>query len=345
MNNNHQQATVSTRLPNLHAELGLSRETLHEMLYDMVLTRTLDERMWVVNRQGKAPFVISGQGQEAAQVGSVFALRRGQDWFVPYYRDLAVTVAAGMTARDAMLHLFAKADDPSSGGRQMPGHYGNKRLRISGGSVVATQIVHATGIALASVLRGEDTVAIAYFGEGATSEGDFHEACNFAGVRKLPVIFMCENNRYAISVPMGLQMATASVAHRAAGYGMPGVSVDGNDMFEVYRATRDAADRARRGEGPTLIEARTYRMTAHSSDDDDRRYRSRDEVAEWKAKDPIARFAEYLKAHGLLTDDEDAALRGRAKEAVEDATEYADKAPYPRVEDMLKHVYASGEVY
>jgi len=325
-----------------HQALGLSDDRALAMYEVMRLARAIDERMWIINRQGRAPFVISCQGQEAAQVGSAMALRPGYDWVAPYYRDAGVVLALGMTARDQMLSFFAKREDPNSGGRQMPGHFGSKRLHIlTGGSPVATQMLHAAGIALASRIRKEDAVTITYFGEGASSEGDCHEAMNFAGIHKLGVIFLCENNGYAISVPQSKQMAIQNLADRAAGYGFPGVVVDGNDVLAVYQATRDAVARARAGEGPTLIEAKTYRFTAHSSDDDDRRYRQAEEVAVWRQKDPIPRYQRYLREVGVLTDAVEAAITERVNAQVDEATEYAEQAADPSPDDLERHVFAS----
>jgi len=202
-------------------------------MYRAILTaRMTDERCWLLNRGGQAPFVISCQGQEGGQVGSVFALDRTQDWFAPYYRDLAVVMALGMTPEEILKSVMARAGEPNSGARQMPSHFGSRRLRIiSQGSAVATQCLHAVGVALAARTRGESALAITYVGEGGTSQGDFHEALNFASVHRLAVIFLVENNSYAISVPQSLQMAITDVAERAAGYGMPGVVVDGQDVF------------------------------------------------------------------------------------------------------------------
>ena len=226
-----------------------SRRVL-EMYRQMVLCRTLDERVWMLNRQGKAAIVASAQGHEAAQIGSVHALRIGQDHFYIYYRDLAVLVALGLTPREIMLGFTAKAGEPLAGARQFPTHGASPRHRmVNLSNVVGTQIPQAVGSALASKMRKEDTVTIVYFGDGASSVGDCHEAMNYAAVHKLPVIFLCENNGYAISVPLAQQMAVDSVAGRAEGYGMPGVVVDGTDIMAVYEATREAAERARGGEG------------------------------------------------------------------------------------------------
>ena len=191
-----------------HEELGLSDEQVLEMFRTMLLARKIDERMWLLNRAGKIPFVISCQGQEAAQVGAAFALDREKDYALPYYRDMGVVLAFGMTAKELMLSAFAKAGDPNSGGRQMPGHFGQKKNRIvTGSSPVTTQVPHAVGIALAGKMEKKDLVTFVTFGEGSSNQGDFHEGANFAGVHKLPVIFMCENNKYAISIPVEKQLA------------------------------------------------------------------------------------------------------------------------------------------
>ncbi len=323
------------------ATVDITPELLKEMYYTMALSRAVDDRMWILNRQGRAPVVYSANGHEAAQVGSVMALNRGDDWIVPYYRDLAMVLAYGMTPREVMLQLLGRADDPNSAGRQMPAHWGLKRRHIlTTGSVVATQDVHATGLALASKLLKDGRVSMASFGEGSTSQGEFHEALNFAAVHKLPVIFFNENNGYAISVPARKQMAVMDVAARAAGYGMPGVIVDGNDPVKVYEVTKEAADRARRGDGPTLIEAKTYRFVPHSSDDDDRAYRSREEVAEWKKRDPVITFEKRLLDEKVMTAAELKKFQQQIKEAVNDATEFAEKAALPDPATLGRFVYA-----
>ncbi|PFF28192.1 2-oxoisovalerate dehydrogenase [Bacillus cereus] len=324
-----------------HEELGLSDEQVLEMFRTMLLARKIDERMWLLNRAGKIPFVISCQGQEAAQVGAAFALDREKDYALPYYRDMGVVLAFGMTAKELMLSAFAKAGDPNSGGRQMPGHFGQKKNRIvTGSSPVTTQVPHAVGIALAGKMEKKDLVTFVTFGEGSSNQGDFHEGANFAGVHKLPVIFMCENNKYAISIPVGKQLACKNVSDRAIGYGMPGYTIDGNDPLAVYKAVKEAADRGRRGEGPTLIETVSYRLTAHSSDDDDRVYRDKEEVEEAKKKDSIITFAAYLKEAGVLTEESEKQMLDEIMHIVNEATEYAENAPYAAPEDALKHVYA-----
>jgi 2-oxoisovalerate dehydrogenase E1 component alpha subunit len=326
---------------NRHEELGLSNEKVLEIYETMLLARKIDERMWLLNRSGKIPFVISCQGQEAAQVGAAFALDTEKDYVLPYYRDMGVVLTFGMTAQELMLSGFAKAEDPNSGGRQMPGHFGQKKNRIvTGSSPVTTQVPHAVGLALAGKMEKKDLVTFVTFGEGSSNQGDFHEGANFAGVHKLPVIFMCENNKYAISVPIEKQLACEKVSDRAIGYGMPGITVDGNDPIEVYKVVKEAADRGRRGEGPTLIETVSYRLTPHSSDDDDRSYRSPDEVAKAKTNDPIITFGAYLKETGVMDDELEKTINDRVMKQVNEATDYAEAAPYAEPESAMKYVYA-----
>lgn len=314
----------------------------------MVLARSLDERQWILNRQGKAPFVISCQGHEGAQVASAFALQPGKDWIAGYYRDLGVMLAIGMTPTEVMLGLFARADDPSSGGRQMPAHYSHRRLKIlSQSSPTGTQAPHAAGIALAIKIRNEtagrivdDAVVWTAFGEGTTSQGDVHEAMNLAGIHALPVLFVCENNGYAISVPQQRQMSIANVAERAAAYGFPGVVVDGTDPTACYEATAKAVARARAGAGPTLLEFKCLRLTPHSSDDNDRTYRSADELKAMKERDPVASFAAYLRREGILNDENDHHVRARVLKQVDEATSAAEAAAPPNPATLFDHVYA-----
>ncbi len=320
---------------------GLTDQQLLDMYYKMLLTQALSERMRVLQRMGKGTFAISAEGHEGAQVGTAYALRPGQDWTVPYYRSVGVAVTVGMTARDVLMAFFARRDDISSGGRNMPNHFSHRELRIvSGSAPVATQVAHAVGIALASKLRGLDEVTFVYFGDGATSKGDTHEAMNFAGVHRLPVVFICENNFYAISVHVSKQMAVENVSIRAQGYGFPGVTVDGTDVLAVYRAALEAHQRAQAGEGPTFIEVKTYRLAPHSSDDDDRRYRSREEVEEWSRRGPIVRFRTLLREMGLLDQEKEEALARRVAREVEEATEYAEQAPLPDPATVFRHLYA-----
>jgi 2-oxoisovalerate dehydrogenase E1 component alpha subunit len=327
-----------------HRELGISDEQLIEMYSTMMLARRFDERAHLLQRAGKIPFHVSGIGQEAAQVAAAFAMNRERDYYLPYYRDYGFVLSVGMTVKEILLQQFAKAEDPSGGGRQMAGHFGHKRLRIvTSSSPVTTQVPHAAGIAYAAKLRGEQLVCYVSFGEGSSNQGDFHEGCNFAGVHRLPVIFFCENNQYAISVPYHKQVGQAKIADRALGYGFPGIRVDGNDPLEVYRVVKEAHTRAINGEGPTLIEVMMYRLTPHSTSDDDMLYRTKEEVEENRAKDGILRLQAYLFENGIWSESDEQALQERIKSEINEATQYADRAPFPAAEDTLKHVYAESD--
>ena len=325
-----------------HKELGLTDRDVLKMYETMLLARRLDERMWLLNRAGKIPFVISCQGHEAAQVGAAFALNPTRDYIAPYYRDMGVVLHFGMTPRELMLSAFAKAEDPNSGGRQMPGHFGYKAKRIlTGSSPVATQVPHAVGVALAGKLQNKNYVSFVTLGEGSTNQGDFHEGANFAGVHKLPVIIMVENNQYAISVPVEKQLG-GKVADRALGYGMYGASVDGRNPLAVYKVMREAVERALQGDGPSLIEAVTYRLTSHSSDDDDK-YRSSEEVEKERANDPLLLFGKYLIDANVATNETLEEMNAKVLDIVNDATDYAEKAPYAPPEHALKYVYWEGD--
>ncbi len=321
--------------------MELSNETQLEMFWTMLLSRRLDERAWILHRQGKIAFHISGIGQEAAQVGAAYALRRGYDWVTPYYRDLALMISLGYSPRQFLLSLMGKREDSNSGGRQMPSHWSMRSANaVSHSAPVATQNPHAAGIGLAIKLRKEDKVVLTTLGEGSTSQGEWYEAVNWAAIHQLPVIFLVENNQYAISEPQAKQMAVPSSADKACGLGLKGISVDGTDVFTVFQAVSDAVEQARAGKGPTLIEARMYRMTPHSSDDDDRTYRSREEVEEHKKKDPLLVCQKMLEEKGLLTEEKMNELEARAKQMVDDAVQYGEQAPYPEVEEAAYPVYA-----
>jgi 2-oxoisovalerate dehydrogenase E1 component alpha subunit len=323
------------------AGASLDDKNLLAMYRQMILCRTMDERIWMLNRQGKAAIVASAQGHEAAQIGSAWALRKGEDQFYIYYRDLAILLVLGMTPVEIMSGFLAKEGEPLSGARQFPTHgaypeYGIVNLS----NVVATHVPQAVGAALAARMQSKDSVVITHFGDGASSMGEVHEAMNFAAVHKLPVIFFCENNKYAISVPLSKQMAVESVASRAQGYGMPGIEVDGCDIVAVYEATTEAANRARRGEGPTLIEASVERYLPHTSDDDDTLYRSREELEEARKRDPVKILADQLRQIDALSDDLDDEIHKEARQVVDEATEQVDSAPYPGTDDFYEHVYA-----
>jgi 2-oxoisovalerate dehydrogenase E1 component alpha subunit len=321
-------------------DVALADQQILALYERMVLCRTLDERVWMLNRQGKAAIVASAQGHEAAQMGSVWALKTGIDRFYLYYRDLAALIALGMTPAEVMLGFTAKDGEPLSGARQFPVHGAHADLGIVNlSNVVGTQIPQAVGSALASKMRGEDAVTICYFGDGAASVGDCHEGMNFAAVHRLPVIFFCENNRYAISVPLSRQMAVEGVAGRAEGYGMPGVVIDGADVIATYEATLEATARARAGQGPTLIEAMVERYLPHTSDDDDSLYREREDIEEARKRDPVKILGSRLRASDVLSDDLDARVHADATREVDEATEFVEAAPYPGTEGFHHHVY------
>ena len=327
-----------------HGSLGLAADDLLGMHRTMVTARLIDEAALRQNRMGRAPFVVPVSGHEGCQIGTAWPMRRGQDIWVPYYRDLGVVLVAGMTPEQIFLGVFSKAADPTSGGRQMPSHWSSKELGIvSHSSPIATQVPHAAGIAYAMKYRNEDGVVASWFGEGATSEGDWHEGLNIAAIHRLPVVFICENNEYAISVPQSKQMAVADVATRAAGYGIPGFVVDGNDVLACFRVMKDAHDRARAGDGPTLIECKTYRFLPHTSDDDDKSYRSREEVEERRSHDPIERFATYLVDAGITDRDALQAVHDAVKAQVEAAITAAWDAPDPDPSTATRHVFAEGD--
>jgi 2-oxoisovalerate dehydrogenase E1 component alpha subunit len=321
--------------------MELSAETKRDMFWTMLLARRLDERAWALHRQGKIAFHVSGIGHEAAQVGAAFALKRGYDWVVPYYRDLALMLALGFTPRDFILSLLGKREESSSGGRQMPSHWSLKRANVvSHSSPVATQSVHASGIALAIKMRKDDKVVLTTIGEGSTSQGEWYEAVNWAAVHQLPVVFMVENNQYAISEPTEKQMAVKSAADKACGLGLTGVKVDGNDLYQTYSAFEEAFARARTGGGPSVIETLIYRITPHSSDDDDRTYRSREEVEEHKRSDGLIRARATLEREKVLTPKQIDEMEAKAKEMIEEAVGYAEQAPYPDPEEGRHPVYA-----
>jgi 2-oxoisovalerate dehydrogenase E1 component alpha subunit len=334
-------AVTKGRESRLGADVGLTDADLVEMYRLVALARAVDERMWILNRAGRIPFVISGQGHEGAQAAIAWPLEKRKDWIAPFYRSIATCLAFGMEARDILTAQYAKAIDLSSGGRQMPGHYGNVANNlVSLSSPVATQMLHAVGIALAAKLRKTGQVALTTMGEGSSNQGDVHEGLNFAAIHKLPFILCIENNGYAISVPVSKQLAVPDVAARASGYGIPGVIVDGADVLGCYRAAKEAVDRARRGDGPTLIEAKVIRLTAHSSDDQQTKYRSAEELAELQERDPLPRFRGELRDAGVLTEELEATIAAEVKADIDAATEYAEGADDPDPKTAMQWVFA-----
>jgi 2-oxoisovalerate dehydrogenase E1 component alpha subunit len=322
---------------------GLSDEQLVAMWRTMLMHRRLEARGFELNRQGKIPFASAGEGHEAVQAGAAMAFERGKDILVPYYRDLGLDIGIGLTPYEILLSLFARAADHSAG-RQFPHHYASKRLGLySISSIIAAQTSHAVGAAYALKYRKEHGRAVlTTFGDGATSEGEWHEAVNFASVHKLPIVFLCENNEWAISTPLSGQMGQPDIYKRAAGYGIPGVLVDGFDAIACYAAVKDAMDRARSGGGPTLIEAKCYRFLSHTTDDDDRTYRSREEVAERRKSDPVPAFERFLVQHGILSQQDAEALKSSVLAEANEATDRAEAMPYPRPEDLYTNVYGDG---
>lgn len=322
---------------------GLTDDQLIAMLRVMLMHRRLETRGFELNRQGKIPFASAGEGHEGVQAGAAMAFERGKDVLVPYYRDLGLDIGIGLSAYEVLLSLFARAAD-HSGGRQFPHHYASKRLGLyTISSVLAAQVPHAVGAAYAMKYRGETGRAVLVtFGEGSTSEGEWHESMNFAAIHRLPIVFLCENNEWAISTPVEKQMANPNVWERAAGYGMPGLVVNGFDPIACYKATKDALDRARSGGGPTLIEAKCYRFLAHTTDDDDRTYRSREIVAERRKEDPVPTFERKLVEAGILTPETLAALQRSVLDEANDATDRAEAMPYPAPDDLYTDVHADG---
>ncbi len=332
----HYQEPVAWR------DTDLDEKTLKEWFRYILLGRQIDYRFQVLNRQGRAPFIISCAGHEATQIGVGWPLRPKYDWLAPYYRDVVLCMRMGMTPLDLMLAVLAKAADPASGGKQTPGHFSDSRLNItSGGSPVATQMVRGAGVAYALKMDGTDKVLLTCYGEGAGAEGDAHEAFNFASIYKLPEVFVCENNGFAISTPFRKEYAIDYVAQRAAGYGFPGVTVDGRDPVTCYFVSKEAVARARAGEGPTLVECLVDRLGAHSSEDDQRRYRTQDEIDVLTQNDCLERFKKRLLEEEILTPKQVAEYEDSVKEEITKATKEGMGSADPAPEDALKNVYAS----
>jgi pyruvate dehydrogenase E1 component alpha subunit len=323
------------------AELPTVPDTdLVAMFRHMLKLRVLDQRMLSLQRQGRIGFYGTATGQEAAITGSAYVLR-STDWVFPALREVGVSLWRGTTVRELVCQLIGNSGDVLIG-RQMPCHFSDRKvLSVAWSSVIGTQLPHAMGAAWAAKLRGHDTVCMGYMGDGASSTGDFHAAANFAGVFKAPVVFFCQNNQWAISVPLSAQTASESIAIKAKAYGFPGVRVDGNDLFAVIDAARTAVERARRGEGPTLVEAVTFRMGGHSSSDDPTRYRSGELVTEWERRDPIARLRTHVRERGLVTEADETAWIEAINDEISKAVQEAEALPPPGIETMFADVYAT----
>ncbi len=316
--------------PSEIVELGLKPHDFKALYRWMVTARIFDERALALQRQGRLGTYAPLSGQEAAQVGSAYALNP-EDWMFPSYREHVVQVMRGQRWLDVLTYWGGSEE-----GNRIPEGVNNFTISIP----IATQILHATGAAWAAKIKGDKTCAIVYFGDGATSEGDFHEGLNFAGVFKAPVVFFCQNNQYAISVPRTKQTASKTIAQKAIAYGIEGVQVDGNDIFAVYKATKDALEKARNGGGPTLIEAVTYRLSHHTTADDWTRYRPAEEVEMWKQKDPIKRLKLYLERQGLWSADDEAKLLEEAKNEIAQTVAQYEALPKRDIEDIFKYMYA-----
>ena len=318
---------------------GLSKDLLRRIMHYMVLNRELDERLTKLQRQGRIGFHIGSIGEEALMIGTAAALRES-DWVVPCYREMGVALYRGMSLDQVVANMFGTADDPVQG-RQMPCHYVDKEHNfLSISSPVGTQIAQAAGLGWAMRLKNSDDASIVYFGDGATSEGDFHVGMNFAGVYNAATVFVCRNNQWAISTPLSGQTASETIAQKAIAYGMKGERVDGNDPLAVYAATQEALDRARSGGGPTLLEMCTYRVGAHSTSDDPRSYREQDEVDPWIAKDPIVRFGKYLKKKKLWSDDEAVKIGEEIEAELQAAIKRAEATPKPPISSLFNDVFA-----
>jgi len=311
------------------ATVPLRDEQLLEMYRWMVLSRMFDQRAISLQRQGRIGTYAPFSGQEAAQIGCAFAVEK-DDWIFPTYREIALTFVLGKKMSTALLYSMGHLHGTRSpeGVNLLPGQI-----------MLATQIPQAVGAAWASKIRGEKAATIVFFGDGTTSKGDFHEGMNFAAVLGAPIVFVCMNNHWAISTPLSKQTATATIAEKAAAYGMPGVRVDGNDVMAVYAVAKDALERARRGEGPTLIEAVTYRYGPHTTSDDPTRYRTEEDVQLWQRRDPILRLHTYLTERGLWNEEREAALRQWCREQINAAVEEAERTSRSRLPEVFEFVY------
>ncbi len=323
----------------LHLPEGLTEGDLLEMYRTMWLSRKLDERVWTLNRQGKAAIAASAQGHEAAQVATVRATDPSRDHYLTYYRQLTAMVALGTTPSEMLRQFLARDGEIMSAARQFPLHGAHPRVDLfSFSNVVGTQLPQGVGVALADKMKGRDSVTVVFFGDGAASQGDCHEAMNFAGIHNVPVVFVCENNNYAISVPLWQQMPVESVASRASAYGLPGVEVDGTDLIATYETVREAVNRARSGGGATLVELRVERLLPHTTDDDHTRYRDADDIEAMLKRDPIPIVAGLLKRHDILDAETDNEIQEWARRSVDDATEEVEARGYPLISEMYDGV-------
>jgi pyruvate dehydrogenase E1 component alpha subunit/2-oxoisovalerate dehydrogenase E1 component alpha subunit len=313
-------------------------DDLRRLHRHMLRMRLLDQRMLSLQRQGRIGFYGMVTGQEAAVTGSAYPLRE-TDWIFHALRETGVCLWRGTTVKELVCQLIGNRGDVLIG-RQMPMHFSDRRVRsVAWSSVIGTQLPHAVGAAYAAKLRGEPDVMAGYIGDGGTSSGDFHAALNFAAVWQVPCVFFCQNNQWAISVPLARQTRSSSIAVKAVAYGMPGVRVDGNDLLAVIAAMREAVDRARGGGGPTLVEALTFRMGGHSSSDDPSRYRDPEVVRYWEARDPLRRLEAHLRREGLLADRDLEDWTAEINDEISTAIKEAESLPPPPIESLFADVY------
>jgi pyruvate dehydrogenase E1 component alpha subunit len=317
---------------------GLRPEELIHLYEAMVRTRILDERLVTLQRQGRIGFHIGSLGEEATILGSAYGLR-DSDWIFPCYREFGAALLRGMPLQSYLDNMFGNANDPAKG-RQMPDHYTQKKAKFGSiSSPIGTQITQAVGFAWGARTKKEDLVALVYFGEGATSSNEFHNGMNFAGVFKAPVVFLLRNNGWAISVPTERQSASETFAAKGIAYGVPAIRCDGNDIFAVVAATRQAVAHAAAGKGPMLVEALTYRLSGHSTSDDPKAYRKEAEVERWRRRDPLVRFRDYLNSQKLWSDEKQAELEKAVDAAVADAVKQAESTAAPTLRSMFEDVF------
>ncbi len=333
-------AKTNTQTSSLVERYGLTDEQLRTIFRNMLLQRQLDNRGFQLNRQGKVPFALGSEGHEALQAGAAMAFHRGSDILAPYYRDLGLCLGIGLSPFEILLSIFARAAD-HNGGRQFPNHYSSKSAGLmSFSSILAAHIPHAVGAAYALKYRGElGRAVLVTCGDGTTSEGEWHESMNFMAIHRLPIVMLVENNEWAISTPLSKQMAQPEIWKRATGYGLPGRRFNGFDPIETYGVVNEAMNRARSGGGPSLIEGTCYRYLAHSTDDNDMTYRTREDVLEYRKLDPVPRFERLLVDNGIMTADDVEAMRKDVLRETNEATDSAEALPYPQAADLYTHVY------
>lgn len=307
----------------------VSDDEVKKIYEHLLYSRMLDDRILKLQREGRCGTYASSLGEEASQVGSALALK-SEDWMFPYFREIGAHIVRGLP-----MHVYLQYWMGDERGSKVPGGINDFPIAVP----VSTQIPHAVGAAMAIKLKKEKKVVMVYMGDGATSKGDFHEAMNFAGVFKLPVIFICQNNQWAISLPVSKQTASETIAQKAVAYGFDGVRVDGNDVFAVMRAAREAVEKAKQGDGPTLIECVTYRISDHTTSDDAKKYRSENELNNWKAKDPIERLKKYMTSRKILDEKSEKEVAEKISKKIDDDVKEAEAAPAASPTDIFDFMY------